>query len=180
MFCGLAIDEEVARAIDASITGVRQRLPMFRWIPPQNWHLTLKFYGEVPVTSVEGIANALERTGSAAIPVAIRGAGAFPDMRAPRVLWIGVHETKKKLRDLYRRINVLSAQIGLPTEDRKLRPHITVARAGKTARPVARELTPLMDTPIIETSLNRLVLWRSDLSEAGPTYTVVREITLPG
>jgi len=76
-------------------------------------------------------------------------------------------------------VNAASAALGFELEDRRFRPHVTVARSKRAgAHPVVRELTALLDAPIHMTCLRELVLWRSELSPQGPTYTPIRRIPL--
>lgn len=177
-FCALPLDPEAVVAVDNAISGPRSRLPDFRWVPPQRWHITLKFYGDTREDVLDELGNALATIAGDEIPIELRAMGAFPHMRSPRVLWVGVRETGALLTGLYRRVNDVSARFGFELEDRRFRPHLTVARVRGGSHPVARELTPLMDTSIGFTTLQELHLYRSDRHPDGPVYSTVRRIRL--
>lgn len=101
----------------AAVEAVRAREPGPRWVPPQRWHLTLAFYGEVPEDRVGPLQARLDHAlaGAAAPTLALRGAGAF----RRQVLWLGVTGDVAALRGL---------AAGLDPDARPYRPHLTVAR----------------------------------------------------
>ncbi len=166
-------------AIDEAIDPVRARLGAFKWVPPKNWHVTLKYYGHLPPERIGPLEQALHRATSAPIPCAIRGMGGFPHLRDPKVLWVGLKNTDGKLVQLHRKVQDVSATLGFEPDGRKFQPHITVARIRPDhGHPVARELTPLMDTPISDTTFDELVLYRSDLSPTGAVYTPLSRFRL--
>ena len=178
-FCGLALGPESTAAIEEVVREPRRRLTSFRWVPPEKWHVTLKFYGAIPESEIEALAAALARTPTGNIPVELRGVGAFPDMRGPRVLWVGVKDPRGGVKRLHRAVNDVSDKLGYEHEDRKFRPHITLARVKKGGgHPVVRELTALLDTPIQTTVLQELILWKSELTMDGAIYKPLRRIPL--
>lgn len=106
-----------------------------RWVEPDQLHLTLKFLGEVrPERSVrvkEAVARVAEKTRP--FEMALRGAGAFPTMRRPRVVWMGV-EASAELRCLKHDLEWELAPLGYDREVRAFHPHITLGRATSQAR----------------------------------------------
>jgi 2'-5' RNA ligase len=102
----------------AAVGAVRAAHGGPRWIPPERWHLTLAFYGEVPDPEVDKVVDRLDRRlgDSADLELALTGAGAF----SRRAVWLGVTGDVAPLRAL--------AGVVVRDRGRPYRPHLTVAR----------------------------------------------------
>ena len=103
-----------------------------RRVPPEQWHLTLAFYGEVDASKTdklqEGLARAAERTRPFGVRLA--GAGTFPrQANRARVLWIGLDGEVDAMRRLADRCAGAGRRARIAVDDRKFRPHLTLARA---------------------------------------------------
>jgi 2'-5' RNA ligase len=94
-------------------------------------HLTLKFLGEVPSAQLERAAAALQEAAlyGEVFSLALDGAGAFPNLRLPRVLWAGITGDLLALRALHQAVETRLAALGHPVEERAFSPHITLGRA---------------------------------------------------
>ncbi|WP_306365853.1 RNA 2',3'-cyclic phosphodiesterase [Nocardiopsis sp. CC223A] len=117
--------------------------PDLRWTPPQDWHLTLAFLGEVPDGLLPGLTGALGAAvgGHAPFDLTVDGWGLFPHPHRDRaaVLWAGVGGDTGALAALTADLRAAAVTAGLPGEDRAHVPHLTVARS----RP-PRDLTDLL------------------------------------
>jgi 2'-5' RNA ligase len=113
-----------------------------RWVREDALHLTLKFLGEVAAEREAEVVAALGRAAVGARPLSlvVRGLGVFPDFRRPRVVWLGV-EGEPALELLQHRLEQELGPLGFPPEGRPFRPHLTLGRAARDARP--RELAGL-------------------------------------
>src|SRR5207249_2460182 len=116
----------------------REKLPV-KWVRPENIHLSLKFLGDVEETREPELAAALQRAaGSRPEPrpltLQISGFGVFPDYHRPHVLWAGV-TPDPSLELLQHGVEQAFAPLGFPTEARAFRPHVTLGRAARDARP---------------------------------------------
>ena len=98
--------------------------------------MTVKFLGEVEPEREPELRAALTRAadGGRAVPLGVRGFGVFPDATRPRVIWAGV-EPDPSLELLQHRVEQEFAPLGFPPEGRPFRPHLTLGRAGREARP---------------------------------------------
>ncbi|MFT5429695.1 MAG: 2'-5' RNA ligase [Myxococcota bacterium] len=180
-FCALTLDDAATQSLDKAIHAERRRMDSFNWVEPEKWHVTLKFFREVPRDRLEDLARGLKAVAGQPIATSIRGVGGVPDLRAPRSLWVGIDDPNNALIKLYRRVNAISAELGFEPEDRRFKPHITIARPKKgRTHPVARELTPLMGQNIADTVLRELVLMTSEFHPDGPVFTPVMRTTLGG
>jgi 2'-5' RNA ligase len=116
-------------ALDAALG---DRDPGLRWVPPQQWHLTLVFCGEVAESVVPELCERLARAAARTEPLELRlhGAGSFPRQAARgRVLWLGVDGDVAPLRRLAERTAAAARRAGVAIEERAYRPHLTLARA---------------------------------------------------
>lgn len=136
LFIALTPPPEVQRAVWEAFAPLRNRTLPVKWVAADNVHLTLKFLGNVADERETEIIDALGPAvrGTRTITLVVRGAGAFPHPRSPRVVWAGV-EPDPALEMLADRIERACARLGLPPEGRPFRPHLTLGRAERDARP---------------------------------------------
>ncbi|MCL2670214.1 MAG: RNA 2',3'-cyclic phosphodiesterase, partial [Syntrophaceae bacterium] len=182
----LALDhpEATGEAI-ARIQGrLRREIPGgMRWADPQGIHLTLKFFGDVTMDQAMRAVAALEPLAAATAPfsLALAGLGGFPDLRHPRVLWLGLTGETARLLAFHQTLEQALWKIGFPREERPFRPHLTLARL-KPGGP--RGLTGLdrgmtkggqAEKPFCAPSLS---LMRSTLMPQGAIYTRLQGIPL--
>ena len=180
LFIALTPPPDVQREVWEAFAPMRVRKLPVKWVAPENVHLTLKFLGHVPDGREAEIIGALAPAiqGTRTITLAVRGAGAFPHARAPRVVWAGV-EPDPAIEILADRIERGCAPLGFPTEGRPFRPHLTLGRAQRDAR--ARDWTgvaELLDGITVDAAavLEGVDLVRSELRRGGSVYhTVHRE-----
>jgi 2'-5' RNA ligase len=153
-----------------------------RWVEPKHYHLTLKFLGEVRSEMVPAAERVMERVAEETreFPLVISGFGAFPTIRRPRVLWIGV-EPSPALRCLKQDLEWGLAGHGFERETRAFHPHITLARAedGEGAGSF-RGLDELSAKPKFKVRVlaKTVDLMRSQLAKEGTNYSVLREVPL--
>jgi RNA 2',3'-cyclic 3'-phosphodiesterase len=166
LFVAVRPPAEALAHADATLAPVREAHPDLRWVPPERWHLTLAFYGEIPDDKVDGTVGMVERRlrGHLACALSFAGAGQF----TRRALWLGVTGQVEVLRATARAVTF---------ERRPYRPHLTVARlrGGVDAAPAVESLTTYAG-PVWTARTVHLV--RSRLGPA-PTYDDVASWTLP-
>lgn len=127
-------DHERVR-LHASLAPLRAlRLPV-RWLPPESLHVTLKFLGEIHEAQAARVEAVLADVAARATPFDIEagGVGAFPNLRRPRVWWIGVRENAALMR-AQAALETALASAGHPREDRSFSPHITIGRTKAVPR----------------------------------------------
>jgi 2'-5' RNA ligase len=179
-FIGIPLDKETRRAV-GQLTGelIRMHVPV-SFPPPQNLHITLHFLGEVSPAQATNLGTGLKELSGKHRPFEIlfEEIGAFPNIRAARVVWIGIQRGIGQLNALaadVRRICETQSVLG----DRKaFKPHLTIGRTvEKFPRPLKlpeRYLKYRVGTMTVD----RVVLFRSDLSPSGAKYSPLTEIKL--
>jgi 2'-5' RNA ligase len=149
-----------------------------RWVQASNIHLTLKFLGETPEDKVNGIKNKLENAASQFPPFELQVGdfGCFPNLRKPRVIWIGVQENGGILKQMYRVIETDLEMLGFRREGRPFNAHLTLGRLRKnTTSSTLRKLSDRLGKVQIGTLGTELVkeicLFSSILRPSGAEYT---------
>lgn len=158
------------------------RSDTLRWVPTEQWHLTLVFCGEVAERVVPGLEERLTRAAGRTAPFELRlhGAGTFPRQASrARVLWVGVGGDVDALSRLAERCTAAARRCGIDVEDRPYRPHLTLARGRGGAVDARAEVTALQtyDGPPWRVTSLRLV--HSTLG-AQARHDTVAEIPLSG
>jgi 2'-5' RNA ligase len=154
------------------------------WVKTGNIHLTLQFLGYVEEPVVPKISSALEsvaaRHGAFELPV--RGAGAFPNVNRPRVLWVGCRDQAGKLRALAGAVQAAMEPLGFQPERREFSAHLTLGRI-KAPRPDAaltRALDSLKDNDFGTLRVEAFHLFESQLHPDGSIYTKLSSHILRG
>ena len=153
-----------------------------QWLEPESYHLTLKFLGNVRTELVAVVEKVVDRVAgeTGAFPLTIGGFGAFPTIRRPRLLWVGVDPTPA-LRCLKQDLEWGLANHGFERETRAFHPHITLGRAEESQGAGAfRGLDELSATITYQGKVpaNTVDLMRSQLSRHGSRYTLLRDSPL--
>lgn len=155
-----------------------------RWTRPESIHLTLKFLGGTPAEKGGAIMEALRRAvaGIGPFDLEVRGLGAFPNERAPRVVWAGLVGKLDSLMCLRDAVEREVAPLGFPTEGRGFSPHLTFGRIKEPRpNPALREwLAGRREMVFGRFRVGGVLLMESRLSPAGSVYTVVGEAALKG
>lgn len=155
-----------------------------RWVSSDLFHLTLKFLGDVQPSAVsvveKVVASVAEKTGS--FQMEIGGFGAFPTIRRPQVLWIGV-DPSPALRCLKQDLEWALSDHGFNRETRAFHPHFTLGRATtKEGAGAFRGLDSLTAKVSLDArvKVRKVDLMESHLSAAGPRYEVLSSFPLKG
>lgn len=183
LFIALNFPPAVRDALWDATTPLRQQGLPVNWVRGEGIHVTLKFLGEVEDERAVELTAALQRaaTGARTLTLAVGGFGVFPDFRRPRVVWAGI-EPEPGLEILQHRVEQEFAPLGFPTEARAFRPHVTLGRARREARP--RDFAGLEATlarlEFAQTVVvSALDLMQSTLRSGGAVYNVSHSERLP-
>lgn len=187
-FIGVWPDETVRKKIAASLRAGKQ-CKGINWTPQENFHLTLKFLGQVPLDSLPGLFRVLEETTASLPPLTLtmNGPEAFPNTSSPRVL---CYDFKKdqELRDLTvmaLKLDSALETIGFPRERKPFRAHATAARIKDSQKPGVMEAVDGFMEAGVRTSgliwpVDEICLIRSELNPSRSTYEVMASYQLLG
>jgi 2'-5' RNA ligase len=123
LFVGLDLPWSLRERLSVLAGGV----PGARWLPPENYHVTLRFIGEVAPHQAEEIDLALTTLRARGFSLSLTGVGTFEKAGRPVVLWVGV-ERCQQLDLLQSKIETACQRTGLEPERRRFTPHVTLAR----------------------------------------------------
>ncbi|UOM33393.1 RNA 2',3'-cyclic phosphodiesterase [Acuticoccus sp. I52.16.1] len=137
LFTALTLPEDVRMWM----TGLRGGLRGARFIDAENYHVTLRFIGDIDEPTADDVVDALSRIRRAPVTVRLCGLGSFGNKKQPHAVWARVEPTSE-LMELQADQERALQRIGLSAEARRFTPHVTIARCkGATARDVADWLT---------------------------------------
>jgi 2'-5' RNA ligase len=177
LFVAVDLPDDVRDALAAAIAPLRELLPTARWIPPESWHITLKFLGSAPAAAVEEVASAVgEAVGEhTAFRARLSGVGAFPSASRARVVWAGVEGRHEELAALARSVD-RALEFAFPKEERPFAAHLTLARLKEQAR-LPDELAAL-DVTSRPFRVGAVRLYRSHLGRPHARYEVLGQLPL--
>lgn len=181
--CFLAVElpPPIQDAIETATAGPRAKLgsDLVRWVPAHNVHLTLKFLGDTTPSGMELVQAALRAEVPQFKPfdVRVKGFGAFPSTRKPRVLWVGL-VAPPALTSLQHELDVATTRLGYASEEREFEPHLTVGRVRQNT--ATAHLLKIRDE-LVKMSIGELGVFRVDAvhlfkSELQPTGSVYTRI----
>jgi 2'-5' RNA ligase len=190
LFVALDIPQDIRERIAQFQHGLQSLAPDVRWVGTETFHVTLKFIGEVPHEHLDGYKKALADVRSQRFPVSFREYGFFPTARSARVFWVGI-EAPEDLQQLATSVDHATHRMGIAREERELKPHLTLARAG-SGRPqhghgdspnqrFARVVQHLQQFPTPEfgtMTATEFFLYESKLSPRGAQYAKVARFAL--
>lgn len=104
-----------------------------KWVNPENYHLSLRFIGEVDHAKASDISDTLVKVKSGPFELSLSSVGTFPGGKSPRVIWAGVNHSDP-LVNLQKKVSSQLNRVGIKLERRRFSPHITLGRV-KTDKP---------------------------------------------
>jgi 2'-5' RNA ligase len=144
-----------------------------RWTRREGLHLTLKFLGDIERTQVEPILAAMHEIMRDRLPLYIlaQGLGAFPNLRRPRVLWVGL--SGEGLHELSEALETALMPLDFPPEEREFTPHLTLGRV-RSLRGWESVLAAVKEhehTRFGESTVDQVTLYQSELRPDGAAYS---------
>ena len=147
-------------------------------VEPKNIHITIRFLGNVTVSTVEQIFEGMKKVQFVPFDVKICGVGAFPDVRYPRVVWAGITEGADKLRGIFGQLEPHLRSLGFAPDPKGFSPHLTIARvrSGKNKAELAKFISENAGYEFGNVRAACLRLKRSELTPKGPVYSTLKEV----
>lgn len=185
LFFAATLSAEVRQALQAIQERLRYDQTAVKWVAPEQMHLTLCFLGETSSARLPQISAAMDAAlaGRQSMRLQLAAIGAFPDLRRPSVIWAGIGGDIGPLEHTQHQLADQLEAIGFEREKRPFRAHLTLGRARRDATDSAlvqlgQAVRQLPAPPPIAWLVDRVVLFRSELRQAGPIYTEVAECRL--
>lgn len=129
-FVALPLPAAQRRAVGDLVEQLAHGTRGVRWVPEENLHVTLAFLGDLAEGERDRVAEAVREAAArhAPFPLALRGVGAFPGPRRPRVLWVGCAEGEAEAVALHRSVTAALEPLGHEPDPRPFTPHATIGR----------------------------------------------------
>lgn len=182
-FLAVELERDLRQAIRRTQNSLRQELARtwpdlhLQWVRLESMHLTLKFLGDVEESRMPEI---VERLKAVVLPhepflLNVERLGVFPDLRAPRVLWVGLAGMIDRLIRLVEAIERDLADIGFPSERKPFSPHITVARIKQRSHEVGKAFADAgllrQDIQFGTVPVQAVALMKSERHASGSVYS---------
>jgi 2'-5' RNA ligase len=203
LFIAINLPENIKKRIEADIRGFKQFLEAdlrgeIRWLPPENWHLTITFLGYQPDQALEPILKSIKETIKKHSNILLNIRMFFEKIilmppRRPRMIWLaGSEETSKKLDEIkkYLENELIKDGVKFQRENRPYNAHLTLARFQPIARKNVDRTRADAEKILRESALGprrsalgfqaqSLDLMESHLKRTGAEYEVLAKLTFP-
>jgi len=180
-FVGVRIDPKMTQKISEVQSQLKRSLTGIRWVVQENLHFTLKFLGAVEEEKITSIIETVGRAVCAVQPfsLAAGGIGVFPDIRKPRVLWVGLEA--QGLQTLSQEVEAALEPLGFVPEKRGFKPHLTIGRWRNftaNAQRLREEIDHWKNQDFGQSTVEDVVIFQSILKPNGAVYSPLQIITL--
>ena len=173
-FVAVEIPESIQALMRPVQTHLQSQIRKASWTKPGNFHLTLKFLGDVRPEAINDISEAIQCVTDTHSPFSITfgGIGAFPNLARPRVIWMGIKQGASTVSRLAKAVNLELAHLGFSTDNR-FHPHLTLARlrTAMNLEPLKNILRKYDTIDGGSMRVNEIALMQSQLHPNGAIYT---------
>ncbi len=182
LFIAVELEEALRQLVSSLVEPLRRTGADVKWVQTGNLHMTLKFLGDVPEESLGVVVDTAKRALAAfgRFEIGLGGVGTFPPAGKPRVIWIGLEDARGQLAAMSSSLEKAFAAVGFPAEERPFKGHLTLGRV-RSPKGVER-LRPLIAGAAVPAgkrmTVEKVLLFRSVLTAAGPIYTVLDRVDL--
>jgi RNA 2',3'-cyclic 3'-phosphodiesterase len=180
-FIAIDLSPEILQRLSEVIDNYRAQLVNIpiRWVSVTNIHLTLKFLGDVSLSSLNILTDIIHTEASShhQFEISVGGSGAFPNNRQPRIIWVGV-EAPQELTAIQNGIETAAARLGYAREERAFSPHLTLGRVSRNvSSQEIKTITQVLEKTRVgfigATCVQNIFLYKSDLQPTGAVYTQI-------
>jgi 2'-5' RNA ligase len=186
LFVAIEFPKDVSAKAIERISALAQVLKdpygALRWVGREQLHVTLKFLGETREDKVSSLKSAIQDAASKHHPFSLElgGVGGFGGQDGYRVIWLGIGEGSEKAGKLTDSIEAACELLGVPRENRRFHPHVTLARCKTgSCRVDMKSLKPeLTQTPVAVFPVDHIALIQSTLTPSGSKYDVLERFPL--
>ena len=182
VFISVEIPEEAKKKFVPVDNLLRNSTLSLKLVNLKNLHLTLKFLGEIREEKLKELIETCQIIGETFSPfsLCLKGVGIFPDIKRPRIIWVGVKKGKENLKKITKLLEEKLEKRGFPAEKREFQGHLTLARVRRAAKGekfLEDLVEEFKEEEFCSFPVDKFYIMKS---EEGPTYTVLEEINLTG
>ena len=186
LFVAISVPEGVKDEMERAQTEFRRALPeqCVRWAKREQFHLTLKFLGDVPANRAEPLVGALQQAcrGFPVLRLRAEQIGFFPNVKSPRVIWVGLHDDQEVLTKLQEAVESAVRDFTAEQAEGRFVGHVTLGRVKMIKRPQTHVLSRLAldmaEKVFGDWTADKVEVIRSELLPGGAQYTTLAEIAL--
>ena len=186
LFIALAVPPELRREIQRAQGQLQRHSPpgVIRWTPPEQFHVTLKFLGDVPAEQVEALKASVSAacTGFPALKLSAHGIGFFPSAHKPRVIWAGAEDESGQLACLHQRTDEAVRPFSPADKTARFTGHITLGRFKPGHHPAIPKLLEraamICHRHFGDWLAAEVQIVRSELTASGAVHTVLASYPL--
>ena len=178
---------KVPDTIQEKLAGIQEKLKQAEahvsWVPPENIHLTLKFLGNIQEKQVPEIIAILKESVKtvSSFQLQVGYAGAFPNIRFPRVIWVGVTDDENdSLKTFQEDLESRLTRLGFKNEKGRFQPHLTLGRvrSQKNRSNLLRAIESMTNVWVGSISVQAIYLIQSELKPTGAEYTDLAQVNI--
>lgn len=181
-FIAVLIAEDIREKISEAQEALKKLAPKINWVVPGNFHVTLKFIGNIREDQLPDLCSAIEKAveGLKPFDISFGSLGAFPNPRNARIVWAGINEGAKALSELASAIEDELAELGFERENRPFRAHITIGRVkdSKNLGGLAEGIKEINAQDLGTQRVESVSIMQSELLRESPKYSPLGEIRL--
>ena len=146
-------------------------------VEPQNIHITIRFLGNITPEMIEKIFEEMKKVQFTPFNVQIKGLGAFPNPKYPRVVWAGITTCADQLKSVFSQLEPRLRSLGFTPDHKGFSPHLTIARvrSGRNKQQLAEFITENANYEFGSFTVKCLRLKKSTLTPKGPVYSTLKE-----
>lgn len=182
LFIAIELPEELLKRIKKVQESLYNCRSKVSWMRLDRMHLTLKFLGDVKEEMSKDILRVLSGVVAPhqSFTLEAAGLGCFPDLKKPRVIWVGIHEDSEgSLSTIYNTLEESLLSIGFNREERRFHPHLTLGRIKEVFNEEWKERIPLLkDQTFGQFKVESICLFSSVLKPTGTVYIKLGEAKL--
>lgn len=178
-FIAVDLDESSIRERIVTVQkALEQTRAQLKIVGPEIMHLTLRFLGEVPQTTVERVKETMDSLRFPPFEAEFTGLGVFPNPRRINVVWVGIKQGQDQLDGIFQQLEPKLRKLGLPPDDKGFSPHMTIARvkSAMNRESLVAYVESMRSEAFGKMTVTAVRLKKSTLTPRGPIYTTIHEV----
>lgn len=180
-FVGVPLDRALRLSAGTLQSDLRRWQIPVKLTPTENLHITLLFLGEVEPAKAIELGKTLDECLMSMVkpfPITFKGLGAFPSLNSARVLWLGMTEGEDEMKALSDEVRTAARSLGIRWDPKPFKGHLTIGRVNNQQPIPLRIPAQYMDYSLGTMTVDRVVVYKSDLSPQGAKYGEISTVML--